>query len=278
MAASGDLGAQAVIAFDVRLGLTAQDQCLRRVQWRPTNHFAIDQPVQQVQHMGFGRHAFGHGQFHGGEHGLFVMLQHEGQDIDHLAIADLSLELLDPPARVSVQASGDLGDLSAGVDLDLAARRLDGAEGTLDVHLRVRDPSNIAAEVRLYLKQHALGRVTGADGGYIVAGHHYIPDVAFISYEKQSGPSGEAYNPNPPDLAVEVVSPSDRPERLMIKVGNYLAAGVVVWVVYPTEREVQVYKPGQPVELIDGNGTLSGGDVLPGFELMVKDIFPEDKA
>lgn len=133
---------------------------------------------------------------------------------------------------------------------------------------------SIAAEIRLYLKQHALGRVTGADGGYIVAGHHYIPDVAFISYEKQSGPSGEAYNPNPPDLAVEVVSPSDRPERLMIKVGNYLAAGVVVWVVYPTEHEVQIYKPGQPVELIDSSGTLSGGDVLPGFELVLQEIFP----
>lgn len=49
MAAPGNLGAQAVTAFDIGLGFTAQDQRLRRIQWWPANHFATHQPVHQVR-------------------------------------------------------------------------------------------------------------------------------------------------------------------------------------------------------------------------------------
>jgi Uma2 family endonuclease len=143
--------------------------------------------------------------------------------------------------------------------------------------LAARIAFRIGGFLFIYLQQHEIGTATGADGGYQVGGERYSPDVGFIRYERQTGDDTAVYYPAAPDLAVEIVSSSKRPGRLMIKMGNYLAAGVVVWVVYPTEREVQVYKPGQPVELIDGNGTLSGGDVLPGFELTVKAIFPEDK-
>ena len=68
------------------LWFAVQDQGLRRIKRRSTNHFAIDQPVQQVQHMGLGWHTLGQGQFHGGKHGLFIVVQHEGEDIDHFAV------------------------------------------------------------------------------------------------------------------------------------------------------------------------------------------------
>lgn len=48
MVASGNLGAQAVLAFDIGLGLAVQDQRQWRIQWRPADHLAVDQPVQQV--------------------------------------------------------------------------------------------------------------------------------------------------------------------------------------------------------------------------------------
>ncbi len=85
------------------------------------------------------------------------------------------------------------------------------------------------------------------------------------------------YNPNPPDLAVEVDFPSTETSRdtLRIKIGNYLAAGTVVWVVNVEPKLVEVYAPGQPVKLLGVDDTLDGGDVLPGFTLSVKDIFPE---
>ena len=86
MAASGNLGTQTVVAFDVRLGLAAQGQRLWRIQWRHAHHLAVDQPVQQVQDMGLGRHALAQRKFHSDKHRLFVVLQDEGQDIDHLAV------------------------------------------------------------------------------------------------------------------------------------------------------------------------------------------------
>ena len=72
--ASGDLAAKAVIAFDVCLGFTAQDQRLRGIKGRPANHLAVDQPVLQVQHVRLGRHTLCEGEFHGGQHGLLIVV------------------------------------------------------------------------------------------------------------------------------------------------------------------------------------------------------------
>ena len=86
MAASCYLGAQAVIALDIGHGLAMQDQRLWRIQWRPADHLAVDQAVQQVQDMGLGRHTLSQRQLHSGEHGLFIVLQYEGENIHHLPI------------------------------------------------------------------------------------------------------------------------------------------------------------------------------------------------
>ena len=131
--------------------------------------------------------------------------------------------------------------------------------------------------IKLYLKQHKMrGYVTGADGGYVVAGERYIPDVAYISAERQSEPSHDAYNPNAPDLAVEVVSPTDSERNLAIKVANYLVAGTVIWVVYPDRREVNIFVPQQAVKQLGANDVLDGSGIFPEFNLKVSDIFPEE--
>ena len=134
----------------------------------------------------------------------------------------------------------------------------------------------IATHIGMYLLQNKTGRMTGADGGYIIAGERYIPDVAYISYEKQPEPSHDAYNPNPPDLVVEVVSPTDSERQLSIKISNYLAAGAIVWVARPDVKEVDAHTPGQAVQVLGINGMLDGGDVLPNFKLSVREIFPEE--
>ena len=127
----------------------------------------------------------------------------------------------------------------------------------------------------MYIKGKKLGRVTGADGSYIVAGERYIPDVPFISIKKQPQSSREAYNLNPPDLAVEVVSPSDSNRQMKMKVADYMAVGTVVWVVYPETHDVEVFHPAQAVQILGIDDTLAGGDILPGFTLPVKEIFPK---
>jgi Uma2 family endonuclease len=99
---------------------------------------------------------------------------------------------------------------------------------------------------------------------------------ASILFDRQPDPSHDPYNPNPPDLAIEVLSPTDDPSKFRIKLSNYLAASIVVWVVDPERRMVEIHQSGQPVQIVDQDGTLDGGDILPGFTLAVSDIFPAE--
>jgi len=135
--------------------------------------------------------------------------------------------------------------------------------------------SRISAEIVFFIKGKNLGHVTGEAGGYIVSGERYAPDVAFISKKRQHKLAERGYNPNPPDLAVEVLSPSDRHGTLRVKLANYLSAGTVVWLVDPEIQMVEIYIRCQKARTMGVDGILDGGDVLPGFTLPVKDIFPE---
>ena len=142
--------------------------------------------------------------------------------------------------------------------------------------------SEIAAEIvfliRSFMRETGLkGRVTTADGGYKIGNERYIPDVAFISWDRQPNSSREAYNSNPPDLAVEVMSPTDTDKAMRIKVANYLAVDVMVWVVRPDDRIVEVYEAGQSVQLLNENDALDGRGVLPDFKIKVRDIFPPQR-
>lgn len=133
--------------------------------------------------------------------------------------------------------------------------------------------ANILIELGRYVKSKKLGWVTGSDGGYQIGEERYIPDVAFVAKTRQPQPSQDTYNPIPPDLAVEVLSPTDNQRHVRIKIVNYIAAGVTVWVVDPEAKHVEVYVPNQPVITVDENGVIEGGSVLPEFQLAAKAIF-----
>jgi Uma2 family endonuclease len=138
--------------------------------------------------------------------------------------------------------------------------------------------SNIAARIigalDAYLLEHDIGYLTGADGGYRVMGDRYIPDVAFISYEKRAEPNdSEGYCPHPPDLAIEVMSPGNDEDDMTIKIANYMAAGAIVWRVRPEDETVAVFMAGQAVKLLQIEDELDGGTVLPGFKVTLKRIF-----
>lgn len=135
----------------------------------------------------------------------------------------------------------------------------------------------ISGEIYIYLKQNDIGHLSGESGGYQVSGERYAPDVAFMSYETQQEVATTGYNPNPPDLAVEVVSSDSKAEnqRLTIKLGNYLAAGTVVWIVRPEKQAIEVYEPNKPVRTFRKQDTLDGGAVLPGLAIKLSDIFKQ---
>lgn len=130
----------------------------------------------------------------------------------------------------------------------------------------------IVAALLWFLRDRDWGHVTGEQGGYIIAGQPFAPDVAYISRERQPELLEEGYNPNAPEFAVEVVSPSDRMEKLEEKLAVYAEAGVVTWVIFPKRERVEVRVPGQPVKVAGIDDTVDAGDVLPGFKMAVRDF------
>jgi Uma2 family endonuclease len=131
-----------------------------------------------------------------------------------------------------------------------------------------------------HVRQNGLGRVTAAETGYILFkdpdGKDTVraPDVGFVSSERAPQPFTEKYIPMAPDLAVEVVSPGDSADEIETKVTQYLRYGVrMVIVVYPTTKTVLVHTP-TGLKRLTIEDTLDGGDVLPGFTLKVREIFP----
>lgn len=123
-----------------------------------------------------------------------------------------------------------------------------------------------------------LGRVYTAEAGFILARGPDVllcPDVAFVSAERLP-PDAERdqFMDLAPDLAVEVLSPSETARSSRLKVDAYLDGGVeMVWVVDPVRRSVAVHLANGQTEILSEDDTLDGGDVLPGFSVPVAEIF-----
>lgn len=128
-----------------------------------------------------------------------------------------------------------------------------------------------------FVDEAGLGWVTSNDTGFVLARDPDTvrgPDIAF--YRKDRVPQvPDDYFEVPPDLAVEVVSPSDSHSKLQIKVRSYLQRGVrMVWLVDPELRIVTVYRTLNESRTLEEEHTLSGEDVLPGFSVPVSKLFP----
>ena len=130
----------------------------------------------------------------------------------------------------------------------------------------------------MYLKANPIGRIYTEGTHFIVLREPDVilmPDVAFVRADRLP-PEGlrEGFMPLAPDLAVEVLSPSNRTGEMAEKVELYVRGGVrLVWVVQPRRRLVTAHAPGQEPRTLDEFDTLEGGEVLPGFRLPVANIF-----
>ena len=150
----------------------------------------------------------------------------------------------------------------------------------LDMPLTQGDHGIICGEIcwliKNAVKPNKLGWVTTNDAGVILERDPDTtrgPDVGFWSIERQpTRPKG--YLEIPPDIAVEVLSPSDNRKAVRDKVHEYVAAGVrLVWVVDPEDKTVMVYSGTMRGVEYDEADTLDGGEVLPGFTCKVADFF-----
>jgi Uma2 family endonuclease len=159
-------------------------------------------------------------------------------------------------------------------------KRLELEDGVI-IEMGASSPANSVTAMRIghflnaFVIPRDLGYVTGADGGFKLASKRVRqPDVGFIS--KARSPKLPKRFEVAPDLAVEIVSPD---EDIFKKARQYLHAGThMVWAVYADERTVYVMTLNDDGVLTSKpfgeNDTLDGGDILPGFTLPVRDIFP----
>jgi Uma2 family endonuclease len=131
-----------------------------------------------------------------------------------------------------------------------------------------------------HVATNRLGLVAGAETGFKLKADPdtvRAPDIAFVSRERVEVEGvPDTFWPGPPDLAVEVLLPSDTVYDVEDKVATWLACGTrLVWVVHPKRRVVIVHRPGEPDVTLSEADTLDGGDVIPGFGFRVEDIFHE---
>lgn len=147
--------------------------------------------------------------------------------------------------------------------------------------------SRLASWIVYLLGRHVfpleLGDIYNADGAFVLFPDRNtvrIPDVAFVRAGR--APQGEALDHfvnGPPDLAVEVISPSDRPREIAEKVAMYQEAGVpLVWLVDRWARTVTVFALGQAPRTLGVGDELHGGDVLPEFRVAVTEVFGLSRA
>lgn len=133
--------------------------------------------------------------------------------------------------------------------------------------------SNISLHLSSHVFEDQLGRLYTAGTTFHLGDRVVKPDVAFVSTERLAK-NREKGSPVPPDLAVEVVSPSDKHYDVTAKVLAYLKAGTrLVWVIEPVAKSVMVCRSETDFTVLNYEDTLTGEDVVPGFACPVAQLF-----
>ena len=124
-----------------------------------------------------------------------------------------------------------------------------------------------------YVRENQLGRVYTSDTGFKIGDRFLIPDIAFVSSARLPDDRRRAFS-IPPDLAVEIVSPTDVLFCVFEKALTYLSAGThLVWVIEPVAKTVTVYRSETDIETFTREDTLTGEEVVEGFSCKVSELF-----
>ncbi len=141
---------------------------------------------------------------------------------------------------------------------------------------------NIAEVLRPFVRRHKLGKVLGEAGFRVRSGPDYVPgpDASFVSNERSASLKKiGAYRDGSPDLAIEIISPSNRADEIHAKVQNYLAGGGRrVWVLYPDTRSLTVHREDGNAHTFTGDDVVTSdeaGFAVEGFEAAVSAFFED---
>ena len=135
----------------------------------------------------------------------------------------------------------------------------------------------IGRRLAAFVEARELGVVVAAETGFRLFTDPdtvRAPDVGFIRADRMPDPvPRRGYAPVAPDLAVEVLSPDDKPGDVLAKVADWLSAGsMLVWVIDPQRRLARVYRADGTEAMLGDTASLDGEHVLPEFTCLVSDI------
>lgn len=131
----------------------------------------------------------------------------------------------------------------------------------------------------VYVRQQKLGTVCDSSTGFTLKnGNKRSPDVSYVSRERLVGlkrpPRG--FFQGSPDLAVEILSPSNTIEEIHSKIVEYFENNTrLAWVIHPDEKYVLVYHSPEPNGFLRSADRLEGETVVPGFSMAVAELFKE---
>ncbi|MFN2454521.1 MAG: Uma2 family endonuclease [Pyrinomonadaceae bacterium] len=138
--------------------------------------------------------------------------------------------------------------------------------------------ARLAAVLYQHVEAHNLGVVLGAECGFKIGSNPdtvIAPDVAFVRYEQMETVADiDKFLPLAPDLAVEVLSPSNTFSEIDEKIELFLAAGTrVVWIVNPRRRTITIHPQQNAPRILTESDKLSDDEILPGFRYEIAKLF-----
>ena len=137
----------------------------------------------------------------------------------------------------------------------------------------------LARRLEEHVEANRLGEVYAGDVGFILRRNPdtvRAPDLAFIRRERLPAVEEETFSSVMPDLAIEILSPSDRWTEVERKIAEYLQVGVAsVWAVDPSREELRIYRPGQASITLGKHDQLEDPELLPGLKLQVAALFSD---
>ena len=144
-------------------------------------------------------------------------------------------------------------------------------------HLHGRIAMNLAIELGLAVKQQKLGAVYAAETGFYIKRDPdtvRAPDVAFVRAERLKEADQQGYFPGAPDIAVEVISPSDVYQEVEAKVAQWLGAGSqIVIIINPRHRTLKVHRSLTDVAVLNEDDTLTLPELFGDWELSLAEVF-----
>ena len=177
-------------------------------------------------------------------------------------------KLLTADDLLRLHSEGAKGELIKGVFVKKVPSGLEHGEISM----------RLGARLVTFVGSAGVGRVFGTDTGVVLQNDPDIvrePDLAFVSYDKLPyGVRIRGYLVGPPDLVVEITSPTDTIGAVYDQARMWVSHGVpLVWVVDPEARTVEVHRPDVETNTLTEADTLGGGSVLPGFSVPVSAVF-----